>query len=445
MSSLVDIAQLAVQSAMKSGAEWADAIVASGRSVGVIVENTSIRECEVVRDYGIGVRAFFKGGMGAATTTTLSEAAAREVGQQAADMAKATHGDPDFRSLPGPQPYEEVPLLWDDAVAGLPAEQVVEWCQRGIEEAREITPDLALSGDAGLGCGERAIVSSTGVSLYTRSTEVSISFMAVVLKGEDVGAYFEYDVARQMADFKPEGVARIATDQALKFLGARHVEKARMPLVLGPMAAASLIGSAIGAANAEGIQRKRSFMIGKEGQQIASPLLTVWEEPFVPGGLASHGVDAEGTPKQRRALIEKGVLPSYLHNSYTANKAGVPSTGHAVRGGYSPAVGIGYGNAQMERGDKTEAELIAGIDEGLYVNSGGLQPESATGDISATVDFGFKIEKGQLAYPVKTTMIGSDVFEMLNNITAVSSDYREEPGTIVPSVLIDGIMVIGGA
>lgn len=139
------------------------------------------------------------------------------------------------------------------------------------------------------------------------------------------------------------------------------------------------------------------------------------------------------------------MLPSYLHNSYTANKAGVPSTGHAVRGGYSPAVGIGYGNAQMERGDKTEAELIAGIDEGLYVNSGGLQPESATGDISATVDFGFKIEKGQLAYPVKTTMIGSDVFEMLNNITAVSSDYREEPGTIVPSVLIDGIMVIGGA
>jgi PmbA protein len=444
MPTILDIAQLAVQSAIRAGAEWADACVASGRSVGVIIENTSIRECEVVRDYGIGVRAYARGGVGSATTTMLDEAAARMVGEQAAAMAKATHGDPEFVCLPEPQPWEDVAGMWDDEVAGLPASRVVEWCQRGIEEARAVAPDVALSGGADLDAGEQALASSTGIAIHTRDTEVSISFMSVVARGEDVGEYFEYDVGRRMSDFEPAQVATKATAQALQFLGARHVTTARMPLVLGPMAAAGLIASTIGAATAESVQRKRSFMIGREGVQIASPLLTAWEEPFVPAGLMSSPVDGEGVPKLRRALLDRGVLTTYLHNSYTANKGKVANTAHAVREGYAPSVGIGFSNLQVARGDRTEAELIAQVSDGLYVNAGGLQPDGATGDVSATVDFGFKIEHGKLAYPVKTTMIGSDVFELLGNIRAVSSDYREEPGMIVPSLLIDGIMVVGG-
>jgi PmbA protein len=185
-------------------------------------------------------------------------------------------------------------------------------------------------------------------------------------------------------------------------------------------------------------------MLGKEGQLIAAPCLTVREEPLVPAGMGSRGCDGEGVPKTPRALIEAGVLTTYLHNSYTANRAKAPNTGHASRTGGSAGVGIGVSNLQMDCGQKTEAELIAELDEGLYITYGGLQPDATTGDISATVDFGFKIEKGQLAYPVATTMIGSDIFEMLRNIDAVSSDYREEPGSITPSLRVRDIMVIGG-
>ena len=149
-------------------------------------------------------------------------------------------------------------------------------------------------------------------------------------------------------------------------------------------------------------------------------------------------------PKVERVLIDRGVLTTYLHNSYTANKAGVPNTANARRHGYHGSVGIGFGNAQVDLGTRTEAELIAEIDEGIYIAWGGLQPEQASGDISATVDFGFKIEKGELAYPISTTMIGSDAFEMLGKISAISSDYREEPGSIVPSLRIDDIQVAGG-
>jgi PmbA protein len=444
MADLVDLAQLAVQSALKAGAQWADASVASSRSVGVMLENTSIRECEVVRDSAIGVRAFFNGGVGSATTTLLTEEAARTVGAQAAEMAKVTQPDPAFQCLPEPAPYAEIPGRWDDAIAGMPAAQVVQWCQAGIEEARALAPTVALSGGGDLEYGESALVTSTGIIYKSHGTSVSISFSAVVAEGDDVGAYFDYDVARRMEDFIPAGVATKATEQALKFLGAKHIETARLPLILGPMATGSLCGSAIGAANAESIQRQRSFMIGKEHEKIASDCLSITEDPFVPAGMSSTPVDGEGVPKITRTLIDKGVLTTYLHNSYTANKANVTNTAHAARGKGSPGVGIGASNLSIIPGDRTEAQLIADIEEGLYIDYGGLQPEGATGDISATVDFGFKIENGQLAYPVKTTMIGSNIFEMLENIDAVSSDYREEPGSIVPSLRIRGIQVIGG-
>lgn len=444
MPNILDLAQLAVQTAMNAGAQWAEASVASGRSVGVIVENSSIRECEVVRDYGIGVRAYHQGGAGSATITYLTEDAARQVGTQAAEMARATHPDPDFRSLPEPGVFTEIEGMWDDALAGLAASTVVDWCRDAIAEARAVAPEVSLSGGGHLGIGERALASSTGVAFMRQGTDVSLDFQAVINHGEDVGAYFEYDAARRLADFEPVGVASKATQIALTYLGARHIESGRLPLVLGPLAVSALIGSSLAAANAEGIQRKRSFMMGKVGELIAAPCLTVREEPLVPAGLGSSPMDAEGVPKVARKLLDAGVLTTYLHNSYTANKAGVPNTAHATRGGYTPSVGIGFGNLQLDLGTRTEAELIADISDGLYIAYGGLQPEGATGDISATVDFGFRIENGALTYPVATTMVGSDAFEMLSHIDAVSSDYRAEPGSVTPSLRVQDIMVVGG-
>jgi len=212
-----------------------------------------------------------------------------------------------------------------------------------------------------------------------------------------VGSYFEYDVARRLEDFEPVGVAGQATEQAGNFLGARHIKTTRLPVVMGPLSADGFLTAPIEAADAESIQRERTFMVGKGGEQIGSKTITVIEDPFVPAGVSSQGWDAEGVPKQKRALIDAGVLTTYLHNSYTANKAGVDNTAHAARGGYSPSVGISASNLLIEPGQLTEAELIAEIDEGLYINAAQVQPDAASGDLSVTVDFGFKIERGQLA------------------------------------------------
>ena len=409
MAAILDAAEAAVAAATRAGAEWAEAVCVTVRHVSVEVEKNSIKECEVVRDWGIGVRAFINGGTGSATAQSLELGRVQWCGQQAAMLARAAHSDPDFLDLPPPAPVEEVAGLFDDRIAGLPAADVVRWCQNGIQEAVAVAEHVALSGGAGLTAGEYALVSSTGIAVQRRGSSVSMSLFAVVRDGEEVGSYFEYDVARRLDDFEPADIGRQATQQALKFVGARHVKTGPMPVVLGPLSASGLVMSPVGGANAESVQRGRSFMVDKCGEQIASELITIVEDPFVPAGLSSGGWDGEGVPRRKRVLVDKGVLTTYLHNSYTANKAGVEDTAHAARSGYSAAVGIGPSNLLVEPGQKPEAEIIGEIDEGLYINAAGLQPDAVTGDISASVDFGFKIENGELAYPVKNAMIGGHV------------------------------------
>ena len=326
-------------------------------------------------------------------------------------------------------------------MASLDAGAFVDWCLRGIDEARAVADDAIVQGGAGVGWGDSALASSTGVAISKRGSSAGLSFFVIIPRGDDIGTYFEQDMARRMADLDIDGIGEKAAREAIRQLGSKPVPTARVPLVLGPLATMSFVGSVIGAAEANGVQRNRSWLAGREGERIASEVLTLREDPLVPAGLRSSAYDGEGVARTPRALIDAGVLTTYLHNSYTAFKAGVEPTGHASRGGYGSGVGIGMSNQQIQLGDRTEAELISEIDEGIYVAYAGISPSSVTGEVSTTLDFGFRIENGECTSPISTTLIGSTGDELLSNIDAISSDYREEPGLILPSMRITDVQI----
>ncbi|MEA3403545.1 MAG: TldD/PmbA family protein, partial [Armatimonadota bacterium] len=366
MSELLDLAQAAVEAAQRQGADYCDAYCSDTVENSVEVERNSINYCATVRDQGLSVRAYCSGGQGFASVQTLSIQSARECAERAVAMAKAAHPDPDFVRLPQPMEAEPVPELFDDELAGLGADVFVQWCAQGLEEALEVADDAIVQGGVSAGYGDSALVSSTGVAVTRRGSSAGIHFYVIISRDGDVGIYFEQDMARRLADLEVEGVAETAARAAVDQLGSRPLATKRLPIVLGPLATMALIGSCISAAEADGVQRNRSWLAGKEGRRIASEALTVREEPLVPAGLRSSEYDAEGVARQSRALIDSGVLTTYLHNSYTAYKAGVEPTGHASRGGYSSSVGIGPSNLQVQPGERPEAELIAEIDDGLY-------------------------------------------------------------------------------
>ena len=161
------------------------------------------------------------------------------------------------------------------------------------------------------------------------------------------------------------------------------------------------------------------------------------DDPLIPGGMGSGICDGDGFPHRRVSLVERGVLNTYLHSHYTAKKAGEENTGHSTRGGIAPT------NVIPVLGTKTAAQIIAEVDDGLYVTLGRPAPDTASGQVSALVDAGFRIEKGRLTHALKNTMVAGHGLELLSNIDAVSSDYRAEPGMVLPTIRVQGVKVAG--
>jgi PmbA protein len=437
MDDLLKLAHAACEAAVAAGAEFVDVSASRGRGMNVELEKGAIKSCDARWNAGVAVRAFVRGGQGWASASGLDEEEALTAARNAAELAKVAEPDPDFVSLPEAASYPAVEGLHDPRIAELEVQDLIRWAAENIDAARDVEPDVIIGGGARAGWGEGVLVNSLGVEAASRGTNVGLSIFAITKRGDDVGSYFEFDTARRMDDFEPEGIGAKAAEEAIKFLRAQKIDTGVLPVVFGPLASNGIFGILCANANAESVQRKRSFLIGKRGEQIASELVTLVDDALIANGLSSSAYDGEGFPRKTLTVVEKGVLKSWLHNSYTANKAKEPNTGHSTRGGIAPT------NVNPELGKVTAAEIIRDTKEGLYLPTGGAFPNPASGDFSETVDFGFKIENGEIAYPIKNTMIAGNMVEFLRNVDAISSDAREEPGLLMPTIRVQNVRVAG--
>ena len=438
LDELKGFAEDALKTAMQAGAEWCDVSCGRTADTSVDVENGSIKSVDLTSNRAFVVRAFVGGAQGVSSATGFAAEDLAAGARDAVAMARAAQPDPDFRSLPEPAALEEVDGLFDERIVAMTPAEAVEMAVRNIEGAREVDGDVIISGGVSLDATESAFASSTGIRLDKRSTSMEAAFFCIVRRGDDSGSFYEFDMGRMFEDVQPEVCGRIATEQALRFLGARKAATKPMSMVLGPLASFSFLRSLASSTNAESIQRRRSFMVGRLDTTVASPLVSITDDGLIPRGIFSGRADGEGAARKRVTLFENGVFTAMLHNAYTAGKADAPNTGHGGRTG-----GIRPTNLAVSLGEITAEEIIADTEEGIYINMGSVTPDAASGDISASVDFGFKIENGKLAYPVINTMVSGDIFEFLGNMDAISSDYREEPGNKLPTIRIRNVQVSG--
>ncbi len=436
--SYLDLCKRCVDQAVRLGAEWCDVSAGTDRDISVSIEKTGIKTADAGQGEDVGIRVYVRGGMGYASVSGRDRRDIDEAVRRAVALAKEATPDPDFRRLPAPQPQPEVEGLFDDRIAGLGVDQVVRIAVANIEAAKAMEPGVNLSGHVGLSVGSGALASSTGVALESEDTEIGADIEALIKPGSDTGYFYEFDFGRHLADCRLEDVAAGAVAGARRFLGARRIGSGRMTLVLGPLASYGFLAGIVSAANAESIQRGRSYLCGKLGSRIASPHLTIVDDGLIPRGIRSGAHDGEGTRRRPLTVIEKGTLANLLHNSYTAGKAGTESTGHGTHGG-----GIGSTNLRPVLGDSPAAELLRDVKEGIFLESGEIRPDPASGDISASIDFGFLVRGGEIVHPVESAMLGGNVFDLLERLDAVSSDAREEPGVLMPTLRIQDVQIAG--
>jgi PmbA protein len=194
--------------------------------------------------------------------------------------------------------------------------------------------------------------------------------------------------------------------------------------------------------NGDSVYRGASFLAGKLGQAVASASVTVIDDGTMRGGFGTSPFDGEGIPTRRTTVIDKGVLSSYLLNTYTAKKLGLQTTANASRG-LAGTPGIGPGNYFLQPGQKTPQQLIAEVKEGLYVTEFlGMGVNLVTGDYSRGAS-GLWISGGELTYPVEEITVAGNLKDMFVNISEVANDLEFRSSVASPTLRIDGLTVGG--
>jgi PmbA protein len=455
-SDALDLESLAadvVALAVKAGASDAEAAVREGDEFSV---NVRLEQVETLKDSGsrgLGLRVFLGKKSASSSTSDLTPEGIRQLVEGAVALAKVTEEDPfsglaeagEFGSYGG-----DLHLYGED-VYSLPGAERIEWARRAEAAALGADPRITNSdgGSFQAATGRRVLANSRGFLGSYRSTYagVSASPMAEDADGSKQVDYW-WSGARRVADLEsPESVGQEAARRVLRRLGARRVPTQRVPIVFAPEVAATLLGSLFEAASGDAIWRQASFLAGRLGEQIAAPAFTLIDDntmllPNGMGGFGSSPFDGEGLPSRRTVVVEKGVLQSYLLNTYSARKLGMNSTHNASRG-LAGAPGIGAGNLYLEPGLQTPEQIIAEIPAGLYVTSlMGFGVNVVTGDYSRGTT-GLWIENGVLTHAVEEVTIAGNLAEMLKNVTAIGSDLVFRGAVASPTLRIDGMTIAG--
>jgi PmbA protein len=265
---------------------------------------------------------------------------------------------------------------------------------------------------------------------------------AIAGEGTAMETDYDYTSARHAADLEAAAkIGRCAGERAVKRLNPRKVTTRRVPVVYDSRAAASLIGHLASAINGSAIARKTSFLQQRLGERIFASGICVIDDPLRPRGLRSQPFDAEGVATSRRALIDDGVLTSWVLDCASARELGLKTTGNAHRG-VSSVPGPGVTNLHLAAGKATPRDLIAGIADGLYVTDLiGMGANTVTGDYSRGAA-GFWIEHGELTYAVSEVTIAghlSDIFRTL----VPANDLAFRQGINAPTVLVEEMTVAG--
>ncbi|MEZ5648134.1 MAG: TldD/PmbA family protein [Alphaproteobacteria bacterium] len=425
------------------GAEAADVIVVKDVSLVVGHRLGKVERIERSEGQDLGLRVLIGKRQAIVSGTDFSAKALDELALRAVAMAKTVPEDPYCGLALPEQLARDIPDL-----DGLdPVEPSVE----DLTERVAAIEDAALSikgvtnsdgAEAGWSRGEVAILASNGFHGHYIGSGHSVS--VAVIAGTDDGMETGYDwtAATHGGDLRDlQEIGHNAGARAVARLGAQKSKTFKGPVVFENRIASTLVGHLAGAINGAAIARGTSFLKDHLGDQILAKGVSVIDDPHRRRGLRSKPFDAEGLPNRRRALIEDGILKTWVLDLRNARQLGLSSTGHASRGTSGPP-SPSTTNLWIEAGTVTVDELIADIDEGLFVTSlFGQGVNLITGDYSRGAS-GFRIVKGKLAEPVKEATVAGNLKDMYLTLRP-AKDLEWRSGSDAPTVRIDGMTVAG--
>ena len=442
-----ELAQEILSMAKAKGASQGDVVMAESESFFVTVRMGEVEKISQAGEKRLGLRLFFGSSSGSASTSDISRKSIEKLVDDTARMAKVTAQDP-HGGLPDAK----------DLARELPQLDLVDESARGISVDERI--EVALQTEKAALAYDSRITNSEGAEFSNQFGRVLYA-SSHGFAGEYAGSTFGHTVApvasqngSMQRDYwyssnrkfsrleSSESVGTRAAERVLRRLGARKIKTCAAPIVFDPEMAASLLRNLASALSGYSLYKGASFLAGKLGTQIGSPFLTVIDDGTMPGALGSRPFDGEGLPVRKKTVVEKGVLQSYLLDTYSGKKLNMASTGNASRSVGEPP-GVAPANFYLVPGADSPEQIIRSVKQGLYVTEMiGFGVNMVTGDYSRGAS-GLWIENGELTYPVEEITIAGNLKEMLQNIEAVGSDLEMRGRVASPTVKISQMTIAG--
>ena len=440
----VDMLQDVVAAALKAGADAAEAVSAERKSLSVSVRQGSLEDVQQEESRDLGLRVFIGKSQAVVSGSDVSKEARDRLIERAVAMARLAPEDayaglaPRDRLFTGDAPDLE---LFDPTEA---TADELEAVARATEAAALGVAGVSNTdgGSAGWSSSRWDMVTSDGFQGGQAGSGFSLS--ASVIAGEGAGMERGSDgrATRWREDLPaPDTIGQKAGERAVAALAPRKIESRTAPVLFENRIAMSLIGPLIGAISGPAVARGVSFLKDKLGHTLFPASVTLTEEPHRRRGFGSSAFDDEGVTTTERAIIDKGVLTTWLLNSASARQLNLETTGHASRG-LAGAPGVGVHNLTFQPGTETPDALRRAAGEGLWVTSMfGPSLNSNTGDWSVGVS-GFWFEKGEIAYPVNEITVAGNLIDLYQRLVP-ASDLELRGANNAPSLLIDGLAIAG--
>jgi PmbA protein len=433
--------------ALKAGADGAEVLVRDGTELEVKVR---LGEPELIKEAGsraLGLRVLKDQRAAVTYTSDLTTAGMERFARDSVELAALAEPDP-IAALPAREEMarEVTELdLWDDGVLALDVPEGIRRARAGEAAALGFDKRVTNSDGAVFGrtVGASAFATSAGFSGSLRGTHVSFAVEPLCDDADGKKRNGSYWTASRFAGglADAEQVGLEAARRTVAKLGARKIPTGAAPVIFSPDAGRGLLGQLAGVMSGGAVWRRSSYLAGREGTAVASPLVEVVDDPLLRRGPGSRPFDGEGLASRTNVLVSEGVLRTFLCDVYAARKLGRRSTASASRGiGGSPHVGV---SNLILRPGRTPAAEMEKIERGLYVTDlMGFGFNAVTGDYSQGAG-GFWIEGGERAFPVTEITVSANFDALWKGIDAVGDDLDTRTSVQCPTFRVSTMMIAG--
>jgi len=443
LTALTDRADRLVKAARAAGADAADAVALRGMSLAIELRDGNVEESERSEGDDLGLRVLVGRRQAVVSTNDIADDGAAALAARAVAMARAAPEDK-FAGLADANllahDFPDLELIDPN----LPTVSELEAQARAAEQAALAVKGVSKSGgaSASAGIGGMVLVTSHGFRGAYLGSSHGVSMTAIAGEGTGMERDYDYSSVRHAADLdSPEKIGLNAAARAVARLNPRKVTTRKVPVVLDPRTAGSLVSHLASAINGASVARKTSFLRDKMGAKLFADGIRIIDDPLRKRGLRSHPFDGEGVAGKKLALVDDGVLRTWLLDCATARELGLVTTGHAHRGA-SSVPSPGPTNLHLEPGRLSPDALIADIADGFYITDLiGSGANMVTGDYSRGAS-GFWIEKGKRTYPVSEVTIAGHLLEIFRTLTP-ANDLEFRYGTNAPTLRVEGLTVAG--